>query len=164
MFTNNPPSLNFQTTQFLAPLLLFFICINSMKNCNQMVGRTDFGRTPLYKDQYRSLMVKNLRFAIMEQYAKTSIILVFLVHLFVVEWSILHMHLRFWILSHFVGLNRPVLRMCCKSQCGQPFGHKLLLRLFRLRFSCINFSNSFYLVIIDLRFLPLFCGFFIYIP
>ena len=60
-------------------------------DCSQTVGRTDFGRTPLepaLKGQYKFLIVKNLTYAIMKQYAKTSIILVFLVHLLRVVWSI----------------------------------------------------------------------------
>ena len=44
-------------------------------DCSQTVGRTDFGQKPLepaLKGQYKFLMVKKLRCAIMEQYAKTS--------------------------------------------------------------------------------------------
>ena len=59
--------------------------------CSQTVGRTDFGRTPLepaLKGQYKFSIVKNRRYANMEQYVKTSMILVFLVHLLRVVWSI----------------------------------------------------------------------------
>ena len=42
-------------------------------DCSQTVGRTDFGRTslkPALKGQYKFFIVKNLRYAIMDQYAK----------------------------------------------------------------------------------------------
>ncbi len=41
-------------------------------DCSQMVGRTDFGRTPLepaLESQNKFLIVKDLRYAIMDQYA-----------------------------------------------------------------------------------------------
>ncbi len=60
-------------------------------DCSQTVGRTDFGRTslePALKCQYKSLMVEKLRCAFVEQYAKKSIILIFLVNLFHVAWCI----------------------------------------------------------------------------
>ncbi len=40
-------------------------------DCSEMVGRIDFCHTPLepaLKGQYKSLMAKKLRFAIVEQY------------------------------------------------------------------------------------------------
>ncbi len=47
-------------------------------DCSQTVGRTPLELA--LKGQYKSLMVKKLKFAFLEQYAKKSIIMVFWVH------------------------------------------------------------------------------------
>ncbi len=112
-------------------------------DCTQTVGRTDFGRTPLEMDlkgQYKSLMVKKLRYAIVKQYAKTSMILVFWVHLLRVAWSICTWYTVFQQIC--VGLSELVLRMCCKRVCDQPCGYQLLSKFFRSRPSCRKVSNS----------------------
>ncbi len=54
-------------------------CSTLKADCIQTAGHTDFSHTPLklaLNRQYKYLMAKNLRYAIVEQYAKTSIVLV----------------------------------------------------------------------------------------
>ena len=105
----------------------------------------DFNRTPLEpasKGQYISQIVKNRRFVISEQFAITSIILVFLVYLLRVHPTTFHIHVpKVLNLSDFCWPKKAGSKEVLQKS-DQPFGHKLLSKLLRPRLSCWEVLNS----------------------